>query len=242
MGDTTVAATPLLVSPTPAAVTCGYAGGCVMAIDAVGLEANILNGLSTVKVGGVECELVDSMAVGCATDMNRVCCRVPPMQTKTSLSQFEISGDGEIGSDNPNSNYVDTLPGPAGPTSECAFRSTEGTWNYVNIGPPSFPVNSAYKAVLKEFKFYIGSFTKPKSHYEGNLRLQGSSDGFVTTPIDEPMTGVHEGWNYFENTGLQYPELSQFRFISSEVDGCLDIATVAPFHPVFTGQELVDDA
>ena len=164
-----------------------------MAIDAVGLEANILNGISAVRVDGVECELVyDAVTtLGCATSHTRVCCRLPPMQTKTSLSQFEISGDEEIGSDNPNSHYVNTLPGPAGPTSECAFRSTTST----------------YKAVLKEFKFYIGSFTKPKSHYEGNLRLQGSSDGFATTPIDEPMTGVHEGWNYFENTsGTQYAE------------------------------------
>jgi len=196
-----------------------------MAIAAPGLEANILNGLSTIKVGGVECELVYSMAVGCATTMNGVCCRVPPMQTKTSLSQFEISGDEEIGSDNPNSNYVNTLPGLGDFPSECAFRST----------------TSAYKAVLKEFKFYIGSFTKPKSHYEGKLHLQGSSDGFSTTPINEPMTGVHEGWNYFENTGLQYPELSQFRLVSTEVNGCQDIDTVAAYHPVFTGQELVDD-
>lgn len=180
--------TTLFVSPPPTAVTCGYAGGCVMAIDALGLEANILNGLSTIKVGGVECELVYSMAVGCATTMNRACCRVPPMQTYTSLAQFVISGDEEIGSDNPNSNYVNTPSGLGGFQSECAYRD---------------PAPTAYEAVLKEFKFYIGSFTKPKSHYEGKLRLQGSSDGFATTAFDQPMTGVHEGWNYFETTGTQ---------------------------------------
>ena len=136
----TLEGTPLTIAPPPTPVSCGFAGGCVLAIDALGLEANILNGLSTIKVGDQECELVYSMAVGCATDSSKVCCRVPPQQTLASLAQFTISGDEEIGGANPNSNYDNTPSSgpPAGFASECAFRGT----------------TSAYTAVLKEFKFF----------------------------------------------------------------------------------------
>ena len=62
-----------------------------MEITQDGLESNILNDLSEVLVGGLECELVYSMSIGCETDNSKVCCRVPAFQTIRTLADFTIA-------------------------------------------------------------------------------------------------------------------------------------------------------
>lgn len=125
MDGRNVVATPLdLTSTSP--ISCGFSGGCIWEMTGFGFEANIRNNISTVKVCGIEAPIVDSSVAGsCTTDMYKACVKIPHMQTSLSVTDFVLEDELRLGSNNPQSKFVDNpSSGLTDYSQECAFIET----------------------------------------------------------------------------------------------------------------------
>jgi len=202
-----VAAGSTYVGPTNAlSVTSGpernvissFAGGRRLLVDAKGLTTSMENNRASIKVCGKECvfDLANS-------DASTAACSVPFIDTLESITQFTNAEVGQLqGTTLESSDGMGTL---AFDGKNLPSLSSTGSNCYVGIEFES-DSSTSFVGKLTELKFYMGHFTN-KAVYKGNLKFQGSSDGFVAD-INDILTvdeELHEGWMYYKlaNTDLE---------------------------------------
>ena len=110
------------VDPPP---SCGFPGGCIWRLNAVGLMGSIEAGLTKIEVCGLECEYiyedttvdpVTFLPSVCASSSHSICCRLPGVQTRASLNEFILRDEEELGTANTESKFATAtapLPPPA---------------------------------------------------------------------------------------------------------------------------------
>ena len=199
-------------------VTCSFAGGCEITINASGLTTNVLNGKQQVQVGGFEAKILkdssdSSTAVFSAPEVRTIASQ----QSAGNDESVLLPAENEIASDDSYKGVLfngENLPGIQGTTANCYIGNT---FSNDQIG------------VLDEFRFFM-DFFKDKSKYAGTLVFQGSNDGFITdiNDLQTVYEELHEGFNTYE---FEYtkPAYKSYRLFNPTAGGCDQIGELKLF-------------
>ena len=206
-------------------IACSFAGGCEFEIGATGLAANVAGGTQRITVCGNEAVL----NVG-ASDAGLAVFAAPELTTAASEAS---AGRAQPELLEPRSPFAS----PAG-LAVAAFDGANVP-GATATGANCF-VGVAYDAgkagILDEVRFFMDYFGDAYDRYDGQLKFQGSDDGFASDIVDIVTVGaeIHEGWNSYEVNQVKF---SSYRLFNAAGAGCDGIGELKLY-----GKEVYDNA
>ena len=200
-------------------------------MTASGLTSDIELGKAAIRVCEKPCENIVASSTSSVFS-----CSVPAISTTRSNSEFTIqeesnlTGERVIYSAMTEDAAKRTLDGAILPT----IADSEADC-YVGIQMPT-----GYVGVVNEISFFLDEFDTGNIY--DRLFIEASSDNFVDVDAIALLVAVseeaHEGWNYYDLTGLETPARYQYYRLRSDVQGggCDPIGEIH-----YIGYEVIDD-
>lgn len=167
-----------------ASLECSFAGGCTYSISGTGL-ASALQSSDMNKVTVCENECVLDLA---SSDSSQASCTLPALATSYSANEYDL-----IKASNLAVQWTGTGSNPQAlnddvNTKDLSDTTSSGCFAEVSARP-------GYTFSIEEVKIFLNSLTNKTPYINGNLILQGSTDGASFSDIYSYDESIHEGWN-----------------------------------------------
>jgi hypothetical protein len=213
------------VTPTSlTSISCSFAGGCYFDIDSAGLTSMVQGGLLKVTACGNEAMLVDSFS-----DATAAVFKTPELVTLASETNAMREMPELL---TPRNDFASSaaMEGVVFDGLNVPGMISTGTNCYVGVEYTMGKV-----AILEEVRFFMDYFSNKFDLYNGNLKFQGSNDGFDQEVVDIITIGaeIHEGWNSYK---VAKPDYLSFRLFNAENNGCNGIGELKLY-----GKEVYDN-